>query len=273
MEGFWGNYESVIRMSFFVLGFLLFTSLGFLFPFRKDFNQKTFRMRNHFILTVLNSILISVFIPLTGVMIAIESQTHSLGLLHWFQTPYWIKAIIGFLFLEMLVYWFHRISHTNSFLWKFHRLHHSDTHFDSSTALRFHPIEILISMMAKLGGIFVMGVSPEVVVVFEIVLNFSAMFNHGNYQVPLDVILRKFIVTPDFHRVHHSPVQKETDSNFGFFLSIWDYVFFSYRKESEQDPKTRDYGLEYFRENSENEMIELITQPFRHPKDSTHSST
>ncbi|MYB34554.1 MAG: sterol desaturase family protein, partial [Gammaproteobacteria bacterium] len=174
-------------------------------------------------------------------------------------------VILCILVLDLLIYWQHRIFHMIEPFWRIHRMHHTDTAFDFTTALRFHPIEIFISILIKAVAIVLLGAPAFAVIAFEIILNGSAMFNHGNIKIPpvVDRLLRCIIVTPDMHRIHHSIDPKEHNMNYGFFLSVWDRIFGSYLNQPRQPQTTMPIGLEVFNQDSEARIDRLITQPFR----------
>jgi sterol desaturase/sphingolipid hydroxylase (fatty acid hydroxylase superfamily) len=168
--------------------------------------------------------------------------------------------------LDCLIYWQHRVFHLVPLLWRLHRVHHADPHLDASTGLRFHPIEIALSLLVKTAGILLLGVPVEAVLLFEIILNASSIFNHSNIKLPdwLEWPLRKLIVTQAMHRIHHSQVVKETNSNFGFNLSVWDRLFGSYRQQAKAGDDGLILGLkEYSSEASNTGIGTVLMMPFR----------
>jgi len=173
-----------------------------------------------------------------------------------------ISAII---LLDLGIYWQHRLTHKIPILWRMHRLHHSDTEIDVTTAGRFHVLEIFISYILKVIMILAIGAPASAVIIFEVLLNFCAMFNHTNISLPksIEAIVRSLIVTPDMHRIHHSSKPAETDSNYGFCLSIWDRIFKSYNASSKEDDKTMEIGLKEFRSNDEQKLTAMLLQPFK----------
>jgi sterol desaturase/sphingolipid hydroxylase (fatty acid hydroxylase superfamily) len=166
---------------------------------------------------------------------AVYAQAHGWGLLAVLDWPWWAKAAAGFLFLDLAIYLQHVLSHALPAFWRVHRVHHADLDLDATSGLRFHPVEILLSLVYKVLLVTAMGVDPWVVVAFEATLNAAAIFTHANIKMPaaLDRVLRWFVCTPDMHRVHHSVVPRETNSNFGFFLSVWDRLFGTMRDAPE----------------------------------------
>jgi sterol desaturase/sphingolipid hydroxylase (fatty acid hydroxylase superfamily) len=167
--------------------------------------------------------------------------------------------------LDLAIYAQHVVFHKVPWLWRLHRMHHADVDIDVSTGLRFHPIEILLSMLIKIAVVMLIGVPPVAVVAFEVALNATSMFNHSNAAMPLwlDRIVRLFVVTPDMHRVHHSIHRHETDSNYGFNLPWWDWMFRTYRSQPEAGHERMTLGLPIFRDRREQRIDRLITQPFR----------
>jgi sterol desaturase/sphingolipid hydroxylase (fatty acid hydroxylase superfamily) len=181
--------------------------------------------------------------------------------------PLWLAGLIAFVVLDFAVWLEHVVSHKWPWLWRIHRMHHADTGFDLTTALRFHPLEIVLSMLWKAAIIIALGAPPVAVLIFEIVLNGAAMFNHANIKLPktVDALLRLIIVTPDMHRIHHSTDPRETDTNYGFNLAIWDRLFSTYT----QTPRLGDTGLEIglreWRDDRPARLGWALALPFRYP--------
>jgi sterol desaturase/sphingolipid hydroxylase (fatty acid hydroxylase superfamily) len=171
----------------------------------------------------------------------------------------------GVVLLDLAVYLQHRVFHAVPALWRLHRVHHADLELDATTGLRFHPIEILLSMAIKIAAVAALGAPAAAVLAFEVLLNAGALFSHANLALPrgLDAVLRAVLVTPAMHRVHHSVVRAETDSNFGFCLSWWDRLFGTYRAAPAAGPDRVTIGLEAFRDPAELRLDRLLTQPFR----------
>ena len=196
---------------------------------------------------------------------AINAAEHSWGLLNQFHLSSWLAIIISLLFLDFAIYFQHIISHKWKLLWRLHQIHHTDLEIDASTAVRFHPLEIMISMAYKIFCIYLIGADPLAVIVFEIILNGTATFNHSNVNIPVkaDKLLRWVLITPDVHRIHHSTVQSETDSNYGFSISLWDRLFRTYVAEPEKTQTTLNIGLPQYRKQEELGLIKLLLLPFR----------
>jgi sterol desaturase/sphingolipid hydroxylase (fatty acid hydroxylase superfamily) len=204
-------------------------------------------------------------IPGAAVGVAIYAAGNGLGLFNILQLRLSAGAILGFFALDFLVWAQHWLFHHVPMLWRLHRMHHADLDFDFTTGVRFHPVEILISLAIKMAAIVALGIPPVGVFVFEVVLNATSMFNHSNARMPLwlDRIVRLFVVTPDMHRVHHSIVRRETDSNFGFNLPWWDWLFRTYRREPEAGHDGMTIGIPQFRDPKELRLDRMLTQPFR----------
>jgi sterol desaturase/sphingolipid hydroxylase (fatty acid hydroxylase superfamily) len=214
---------------------------------------------------VFDALLVRLLMPAAAVGMAVIAAQRGWGLLNITPWPAWLEAIVGFLALDFAIYGQHVAFHKVPILWRLHRMHHADLDIDVSTGLRFHPIEIILSMLIKITIVILIGVPALAVVIFEVVLNATSMFNHSNTAMPLwlDRIVRLLVVTPDMHRVHHSIVRHETDSNFGFNLPWWDRVFGTYRAEPEAGHESMTIGLPIFRDRRELRLDRLITQPFR----------
>lgn len=260
------NNEAILRALFAGGGLLLFLCLGLIFRFRlaEEYFSPS-RIATNIALSFINTLLIKLLIPISLVGVAIYAQEKNIGVLNKLWLVDMVGFFVGLCCLDLAIYWQHRIFHQVPQLWRIHRVHHSDTGLDTSTALRFHPLEIIISFFIKSVVILSIGVSPAAVIVFEIVLNFSALFHHGNYKLPkiIDGILRWFIVTPDHHRVHHSTNPKEMNSNYAFFLTVWDRIFYSFTQTTERRAEFVQIGLPNLRNSRELTLWYLIKQPFK----------
>ena len=203
--------------------------------------------------------------PLLAIEAALWAEKANIGLFHWLSMPNWLSITIAVILLDFAIYCQHVLFHHVSWLWRLHRMHHADQDIDVTTGARFHPIEILMSMWIKMAIIVSFGISPLAVLVFEIILNASAMFNHSNAKLSLsiDAWLRKWLVTPDMHRVHHSVIVQETHSNFGFFLSVWDRIFHTYRAQPELGHDNVVIGIPAFQSPREQWLDKMLLQPFR----------
>jgi sterol desaturase/sphingolipid hydroxylase (fatty acid hydroxylase superfamily) len=227
------GHEPAIRVSFFVGVLALVAFWEALAPRRPAQLGRWARWPSNLGIVALNTLLARLLLPTTAVALATAGELAGWGLLHHLALPRWLAVALAAIMLDLVIYLQHVMVHAIPLLWRLHRVHHADLHFDVTTGARFHPIEILLSMLIKFAAILVIGPPPEAVVVFEVLLNTTAMFNHGNVRLslPLDRWLRWIVVTPDMHRVHHSVEDDETNSNFGFNLPWWDRLFGTYRDQ------------------------------------------
>lgn len=260
------NDPSWIRLGCFVGVLLLCTLWENVLPRKVLTVSRAFRWVNNLSLVALNSVVIALVMPIAAFQAAVIASEHQWGLFQLLSFPDWLNVLLSIVLLDFIIYVQHVIFHRVPVLWKLHRMHHADLDIDVTTGARFHPIEILISMVIKIAAVFMLGVSPIAIVMFEIILNASAMFNHSNAKLalPVDAWLRKAIVTPDMHRVHHSVIPRETHSNFGFFLSVWDRMFSTYRAQPELGHEHVVIGLPDIRDKQEQRLDKLLTQPFRY---------
>ncbi len=208
---------------------------------------------------------VRVLVPSAAVGASLYAAGNGLGLINYLGLRLSVAALIGFLALDLVIYAQHVVFHKVPVLWRLHRMHHADLDIDVTTGVRFHPFEILISLFIKIAVILALGIPVVAVVLFEVVLNATSMFNHANVAIPawLDRLLRLLIVTPDMHRVHHSVLRNETDSNFGFNLPWWDRLFGTYRAQPEAGHTGMTIGIPIFRDPRELRLDRLLTQPFR----------
>lgn len=215
-------------------------------------------------MVILSSVLLRVAFPAAAVGVAVYAEANGYGLFNIIDISPLLAGLIAFIILDFIVWLEHVVSHHWPILWRIHRMHHVDTGFDVTTALRFHPLEIVLSMLWKGLIVFLLGAPVLAVLIFEIVLNGCAMFNHSNIKLPakFDKILRLIIVTPDMHRVHHSAEQVETDSNFGFNFSIWDRMFGTYIAASKNGPLGITFGLKEYRTKQTANLVWLLKLPF-----------
>ena len=211
------------RLYIFIALLALLLIIQYLKPFRKIKSIKKHAATN-LGLQIINAIIVFLLVPGGLYFWAQNVQT---GALHYMQWPYWLEFILTLLIFDLLIYWQHRLFHEIPLLWRLHKVHHTDLEMETTTALRFHPLEIALSLGIKLIAIVIIGPPALAVVVFEILLNANAMVHHSNFTFPkpIDRVLNKLIITQTQHYVHHSEIINETNSNYGFFLSIWDYIF------------------------------------------------
>ncbi len=225
--------EGTIRLSIF-LGVLAVMALWELAAPRRSLNEnKPRRWFGNLSIVVLDTLVVRLLFPILAVGAAIWTEQKGWGLFNVIDLPAWFEVAAAAALLDMAIYWQHRFFHQIPLFWRLHRMHHADPDFDVTTALRFHPLEIVVSMLIKLALVLILGPAALAVLIFEVLLNGTAMFNHANVRLPLavDRILRLFVVTPDMHRVHHSIEPGEFNRNFGFNLPWWDRLFGSYKAQ------------------------------------------
>jgi len=216
-------------------------------------------------LVIIDTALLRLAFPVLAVALAVSLEDSGTGLFNRLDWPLWISVPLAVLVLDLVIYWQHRLMHQVPLLWRMHRVHHSDLAMDVTTGVRFHPLEIALSMGIKLGLIALLGAPALAVVIFELVLSLGSLFTHTDIALPrrLDHALRRVLVTPSMHRIHHSTLREETDSNYGFHLSVWDRLFGSYRAQPKRDEARMPLGLEEFREAEDQRLLALLWQPAR----------
>jgi len=219
----------------------------------------------NFVLGAINVVAVRLLMPWLAVDAARWSAVHHAGLLRFVGVSPVVGAALGFVLLDLAVYAQHVVSHRIPVLWRLHRLHHTDLALDVSSAVRFHPLEILLSMAFKIGVVLLLGVSPVVVIAFETALSAFALFTHANlaFPVAVDGALRTLLVTPDMHKIHHSVDRAEHDRNFGFQFSVWDHLFGTYLARAAKPPARIRIGLHEFRSPAEQGLPALLVQPLR----------
>lgn len=257
--------EPVVRLICFLGVLVLMALWERLTPRRPQSIKRLLRWPNNLGLAVLNTFVVRLLFPLAGVGMALLAQAKGWGLFNIVPAPAWFAIPAGLLLLDLTIYGQHVAFHAVPLLWRLHRMHHADLEFDVTTGLRFHPGEIVVSMLVKLLAIVVPGALPIVVLAFEVVLNATSIFNHGNVRLPprLDRVLRLLVVTPDMHRVHHSIDRRETDSNFGFNVPWWDRLFGTYRAQPALGHDRMTLGIDLFREERELWLDRMLLQPLR----------
>ena len=265
MDAFLLSHEVPVRLGVFFGIFAAMAAWELAAPRRALDERKTVRWTNNVALVVLNSVLVRAILPLTAVGLAGFAAERGMGVLNIFVLPYTWAVLLSVLVLDVAIYVQHLLFHAVPLLWRLHRVHHADLDFDVTTGARFHPIEIVLSMLIKFAVILVLGPPALAVLIFEILLNATSMFNHGNVRIPTrcDRILRGLVVTPDMHRVHHSIDPRETNSNFGFNVPWWDRLFGTYRAQPRAGHETMTIGIEQFRAPRELWLDRMLLQPFR----------
>ena len=259
-------YEAAIRMSFFLGVFALMAFWEVLSPRRRPVLSKMLRWGNNLGLVIFNSILLRFIFPAAAVGVAALASEQGWGLLNYYPLPLWLSLAISLLVMDFVIYLQHILMHAVPILWRLHRVHHADLDYDVTTGARFHPIEIILSMLIKFVTIVALGPTIVALVIFEIVLNAMATFNHANVRLPLrmDHVLRQLIVTPDMHRVHHSVDYDEAKSNFGFNLAFWDRWFGTYRDQPRAGHVQMIIGIQNYRTPGEVTWIHgILWLPFR----------
>jgi sterol desaturase/sphingolipid hydroxylase (fatty acid hydroxylase superfamily) len=239
-------------------------------PRRASTVSKIVRWGNNLGLVVFNSVLLRLVFPTAAVGVTIFASEHSWGLLNYVQLPSVAAVAISIVVMDFVIYVQHILMHTIPALWRLHRVHHADLDYDFTTGVRFHPLEIIVSMLIKFSAILILGPPVIAVLMFEVILNAMSMFNHGNVKLPafLDRNLRLLIVTPDMHRIHHSVEEDESNQNFGFNLSLWDRFFGTYRKQPRAGHEEMVVGIQNYRGLRDVTSIQgLLLLPFRNKPD------
>jgi sterol desaturase/sphingolipid hydroxylase (fatty acid hydroxylase superfamily) len=257
--------EPLIRLAAFAGIFAAMALWEILAPRREQKLGRETRWPSNVGIVVLDAVLVRLAFPTTAVGVALVVEARGWGLLHALDLSLGASLLLAVMALDLAIYLQHVLFHAVPALWRLHRMHHADLEIDVTTGARFHPLEIFLSMGIKLGVVVALGAPAVAVLTFEVLLNATSMFNHGNVCIPVrfDRMLRWVVVTPDMHRVHHSIVARETNSNFGFNLSWWDRLFGTYRDQPVAGHETMIIGIEQFREPVEQRLDRMLTQPFR----------
>lgn len=265
MSSFILQNEPIIRLLAFASVFAAMAGWEVFAPRRHHTIGRKRRWPGNLGIVVLDTVVVRLLFPVGAVALAMVAETQGWGLLNAYAVPAWAAVPIAVIVLDFVIYLQHVLFHAVPTLWKLHRMHHADLEFDVTTGARFHPIEIMLSMVIKLAVIAALGAPAVAVLIFEVLLNATAMFNHSNVRIPepADRLLRWFVVTPDMHRVHHSVVVRETNSNFGFNLPWWDRLFGTYRAQPEAGHEGMTIGIETIRDPAEQRLDKMLTQPFR----------
>ena len=240
-------------------------------PRRRLLLRRRARWPGNLGILALDVAVVRLLVPTAAVGVALIAAAHGWGLFHVLALPEWAGIALGVVTLDLVIYTQHVVFHRVPVLWRVHRMHHADVDIDVTTGVRFHPIEILLSMMIKIITVAALGVPAPAVLIFEVLLNATAMFNHSNVALPprLDRVARWIVVTPQMHQVHHSILRQETDSNFGFNLTWWDRLFGTYRVAPAAGDPAITIGLPLFRGPGESRLLRLLTQPFRDERNQT----
>ncbi|MDO3388268.1 sterol desaturase family protein [Gilvimarinus sp. SDUM040013] len=255
-------------------GIVLCITWEMLAPRRQAGKQTSYRWLNNGLLTLLNIFLGRWFYALLLAGVASLSFDHKIGLVGAWSIGFWGGLLLAFVVFELLDYWLHRAFHASSYLWRFHAVHHSDTDLDFSSAYRHHPFEVLLTIFLHLPIVLVLGLPPAAILVYQLFRNFMAVFSHSNIYLPLSVdrVLRCFVVTPDFHRTHHSSERTYTNSNYSSSVSWPDYIFRTIRLRDFAEQADFELGLEYLRSPEDSRTDRLLLLPFRWPGASINRS-
>lgn len=255
-----------LRLIIFIVGIILFLGLGIVWPFTKmKFSEMLWRWVANSSLTLMNLIVLQVILGGPLVIISLYAKDYGVGIFNLININYFAKMIVCLIFFDFIIYWQHRLFHKINFFWRFHRVHHSDMAFDTSTALRFHPFEAFLSVCIKAISVLFIGAEIHSILIFEIILNFSAMFNHGNFILPnrVEKIVGLFFVTPNQHRTHHLVDSKHHHRQFAFCLSIWDRFFDTHILQHEiSNLQSSEIGLSNDRDQSKLSIWQLVKMPF-----------
>ncbi len=262
------GYEATLRLGGFVLVLVALAVAERTWRARGD-GRPARRQLSNLALVAIDTALLRLAFPLLAVTLAIQVHARGGGLFGAIDWPSWLEILLVVLVFDAAIYWQHRLLHRIPLLWRLHRVHHSDIALDVTTGVRFHPFEIGLSMAIKLGLVAALGPHPAAVVIFEALLSAASLFTHADFAFPSRVerALRVAIVTPSMHRIHHSVRREETDSNYGFLLSLWDRLFRSYRARAAEPERSMPLGLPQWRDSRELGLGALLLQPFRDVRD------
>jgi sterol desaturase/sphingolipid hydroxylase (fatty acid hydroxylase superfamily) len=258
------SYESSVRLAAFALVFVLMASAEILSPRRPLRSGKARRWFRNLGIAVLNTAALRLLFPAAAVGMAWIAEERGFGLLNNVSLPYWPAVAVSIVALDLLIYLQHVTFHAVPALFRLHMVHHADLDFDLTTGNRFHPLEVIASMLIKTAAVAALGPPAVAVLAFEVLLNATAMFNHANVRIPdaVDRYLRWVVVTPDMHRVHHSILVAETNSNFGFNLPWWDRLLGTYRDQPRAGHEAMTIGLRQFRDPERLGLARMLVLPF-----------
>jgi len=272
MDGLLGQSAGVIRLVVFAFVFLVMALIELAAPKRRLIAPKGRRWLTNLGISITGTVLIRLMamlaVPLAAIAAASYAEAHGIGLLNQLAWPEWLKVVVALLALDLAIWAQHLASHKIPLFWRLHRVHHADRDIDVTTAVRFHPIEIGLSMLWKIAVVMALGAAPLAVFLFEVILNACAMFNHANIALPswFDRLLRLLVVTPDMHRVHHSVLWREHDANYGFNLSVWDRLFRTYVAQPEGGHQSMTIGLTPYQSEAPTRFAWSLLLPFAQQK-------
>jgi len=260
--------ETLVRMGFFAAIFFVVAQSEKIAPRRILLKSRFKRWISNLGMQIIDVVVLRLVFPVFPVGVAVMCAQRGWGLLNYYQIIPPVALIIGVLALDFIIYLQHRMFHFVPIFWRVHMVHHTDQDIDVTTALRFHPLEIILSLLIKFAAVAAIGAPPLSVLIFEVILNGASMFNHGNLRIPLpfDRIIRTALVTPDMHRVHHSVVVRETNSNYGFSFSWWDRLFGTYIAQPQEGHDKMKIGLNGYHDDRSLKLSALLTMPFFHQK-------
>ena len=258
------EFEPYVRFSAFVGVFVLVALWELAAPRRSPQVSRPVRWTSNIGIVVLDTVIVRLVFPVAAVGVAALAGSLGFGLLNALAWPVWVEVVLAVVALDLVIYCQHVMFHAIPGLWRLHMVHHADLDFDVTTGVRFHPFEVLVSVVIKMAAVGALGAAPAAVILFEILLSATSIFNHGNVVMPpaLDRVLRLVVVTPDMHRVHHSVIANETNSNFGFNLPWWDRLFGTYRAQPAAGHANMTIGLEQFREPRLQWLWHMLALPF-----------
>ena len=272
MDGLIGQSDGLIRLAIFASVFVVMALIELGWPKRRLVVSKQRRWLTNIGISVAGTALLRLMtmlaVPIAAIAAALYAEAHHLGLLNQVSWPYWIKVVVALLVLDLAIWVQHWASHKVPLFWRLHQVHHADRDIDVTTAVRFHPVEIGLYMLWKIVVVVPLGAPPLAVFLFEVILNACAMFNHANIALPqwLDRVLRLLVVTPDMHRVHHSVIRREHNSNYGFNLSLWDRLFRTYTAQPEGGHQGMTIGLPPYQSEAPTRFGWSLLLPFGQQK-------
>lgn len=254
--------EGVIRLSVFLGVLILMGALEAIFPARARLQKRSSRWVTNMGLVIIDTLAIRLLFPIIAVGAALWADTQGWGLLNLIDIPFWLAILLAIIILDMMIYWQHVAFHRIPLLWRLHKVHHADRDLDATSGLRFHPIEIVISMLYKMVIVVALGAPVLAVIIFEILLNACALFNHANVRLPrwIERPLRQVMVTPALHRIHHSVIERETNTNFGFSVIWWDKIFRSYTDKPDGE---LTLGLREYQTDAPSNLLWSLIAPFK----------
>ena len=259
------THEQNIRLGVFISLLIIFAGLEFIAPLAKRRAARLSQWFTNISITLISTFVMRLILPIFAVGVSNYTAEHNVGLFNIIDLGFWLTLIVSLLLLDVLIYGQHVMMHKVPLLWRLHRMHHTELGLDVTSAVRFHPSEMVVSMLIKMAFIFIMGIPVAAIIIFEIILNGLALFNHSNINLPrfIEHFMRKVFITPEIHWIHHSEIVNETNSNFGFNLVIWDKIFSTYLDKPTLPYTDLRQGLNEFGFEKPLSLIELIISPFK----------